>query len=185
MGLFLQAAVIPDCTEDAVREACSRAAAQQPSGGYGMELRPDACRYAVHGTGVSMLFNEDCAGFEDMAGALSVETGCPVLLLYIYDGDFWGYFLCDKGEVVDTFNPMPDYFEEAPEEERDEMKGNASLIAQYFHVDVSSIDNYLRFWTVEVFEEEGKKAYADDEFDIGEDWQMADFMRKLGYPYEW
>ena len=83
MGLFLQAAVIPDCTEDAVREACSRVAAQQPSGGYGMELRPDACRYAVHGTGVSMLFNEDCAGFEDMAGALSVETGCPVLLLYI------------------------------------------------------------------------------------------------------
>ena len=52
-------------------------------------------------------------------------------------------------------------------------------------MDVSSIDNYLRFWTEEVFEEEGKKAYADDEFDIGEDWQMADFMRKLGYPYEW
>ncbi len=28
-----------------------------------------------------------------------------------------------------------------------------------------------------------KKAYEDDEFGY-EDWQMADFMRKLGYSYE-
>ncbi len=28
-----------------------------------------------------------------------------------------------------------------------------------------------------------KSAYDDDEFGYG-DWQMADFMRKLGYPYD-
>ena len=28
------------------------------------------------------------------------------------------------------------------------------------------------------------KAYEGDEFTLGDCWQMADFMRKLGYPYE-
>lgn len=185
MGLFLQTAVIPDCTETMAREALERVARRQPSNECDMELHPDACRFAVHGTGVSILFEEDFAGFEDIAGTLSTETGRPVLLLYIYDGDFWGYFLCDKGEVVDAFSPMPDYFDEISEEMQEQMKGNAALIAQYFHVEVSSIDRYLIFWTEDVFEEEEKKAYEDDEFVIGEDWQMADFMRKLGYPYEW
>lgn len=28
-----------------------------------------------------------------------------------------------------------------------------------------------------------RKAYPDDEFGMGDCWQMADFMRKLGLPY--
>ncbi len=181
MGLFLQTVIAPDCTEGEIRKALQQAAAQ----GSDMELDPAQCRYAVHGNGVSVLLNDGCIGFEGLAEALSTQVGKPVMLLYIYDGDFWGYFLCENGSVLDTFNPMPDYFEEIPEEQKESMRGNAALIADYFHVDPAAIEKYLVFWTWEDSEEEDGKAYEDDEFDRGEDWQMADFMRSLGYPYEW
>ena len=150
-----------------------------------MQLEPAQCRYAVHGTGVSVLLNDDCVGFEGLAETVSVQLGKPVMLLYIYDGDFWGYFLCENGSVLDAFNPMPDYFEEVPEEQKESMRVNAALIADRFHVDPAAIEKYLVFWTEEDLEEWDEKVYEDDEFGRGEDWQMADFMRRLGYPYEW
>lgn len=60
------------------------------------------------------------------------------------------------------------------------MKGNAEIIAKYFDVEAASIEKYLVHWSEDMMD---KKAYEDDEFGY-EDWQMVDFMRKLGYPYE-
>lgn len=184
MGMFLQTMIIPDIPEDQVKSAVEKVAKEQAEG-ESMGLVPRECRYQVHDRGVSVLLNDDCVGFEDLASVLSKETGRPVMMLYIYDGDFWGYFLLENGEIKDTFNPMPDYFEEIPEEEKESMKGNAALLAEYFHVDAASVEKYLVFWTEDMLEKEGQKAYEEDEFEVGEDWQMADFMRSLGYPYEW
>jgi hypothetical protein len=44
----------------------------------------------------------------------------------------------------------------------------------------TDIERYLVRWDLDP--EESKKAYADDEF-VQEDWQLLDFMRKLGLPY--
>ena len=190
MGLFLQTAILPECGEAQARSAVE-AVAKKLSGlekgdkAYElMNLIPEECQYKEYGGGAGILFNEDCSGYENLAEAISKETEKPILLLYIYDGDYWGYFLYDKGVEIDRFNPIPDYFEEVSEEQMEKEKGNAEIIARYFHVEKADIEKYLRFWTEEELEEGQEKAYEDDEFSAGEDWQIADFMRKLGYPYE-
>ncbi len=185
MGLFLQTVIVPGCGEEQVRNALETVAKSDTDSGIPMELDPAQCRYQVHEKGVGVLLNEDCIGFEDLASQLSKAIGGPLMLLYIYDGDYWGYFLLDNGTVMDMFNPVPDYFEELPEEEMEELKGNAQLVAEYFQVDRASIENYLVRWTDEILEAEEQKAYEEDEFEMGSDWQMADFMGRLGFPYEW
>jgi len=196
MGLFLQTAIIPDCGEEEAKNAIAAVAGkysqelEAPGSGKTPEysiinLIPNECRFQTSERGVCILFNEDCIGYEALAGAISKEAGKAVLLLYIYDGDYWGYFLYDKGTEIDRFVPMPDYFDEVPEEEMQQMKGNAEVIAEYFHVNKASFEKYLVFWTEDMMEDYSAKAYEDDEFGQCEDWQMTDFMRKLGYPYEW
>ena len=195
MGLFLQTAIIPDCRETDVRNAVAAVAerySQELEGPHVgeskydiIDLIPKECKYQSTQSGISILFNEDCIGYDSLAGALSEELSKAVLLLYIYDGDYWGYFLYDKGLEIDQFVPMPDYFEEATEEKLQQVKGNADMIAKYFHVDKASIEKYIVFWTNSMMKNYSVKAYEDDEFGQCEDWQMVDFMRKLGYPYEW
>lgn len=196
MGLFLQTAIIPDCSEAAVRKAVAAVAEKysheleapdfdETSEYHILDLMPDDCKYQSAPDGISILFNEDCIGYESLAGALSEELSKAVLLLYIYDGDYWGYFLYDKGLEIDRFVPMPDYFETVSKEEKQQMKGNVDIIAKYFHVDKASIEKYIVFWTDKMMNDYSAKAYEDDEFGQCEDWQMVDFMRKLGYPYEW
>lgn len=186
MGLFLQTAVIPDCKEAQARAAVERLAAQEAGSAqkeYG--LNAQECRYKEHGSGVGILFNENCTGYEELACALSKEVGKPVLLAYIYDEDFWGYFLCENGCQVDCFNPMPDYFEEADAAEEKRQNGDAALLAEYFGVDEAAVSRYLVQWTEEALEEEDdSKAYEEDEFGRFDCWQMADFLAKLGCPYE-
>ena len=196
MGLFLQAAIVPDCSESVVRNAVAAVAEkysqelESPNVGESSEhdiidLIPKDCKYQAAQNGISILFNEDCIGYESLAGALSEELGKAVMLLYIYDGDYWGYFLYDKGLEIDRFVPMPDYFEAVSKDEKQQMKGNVDLVAKYFHVDKASIEKYIVFWTDKMMNDYSAKAYEDDEFGQCEDWQMVDFMRKLGYPYEW
>ncbi len=192
MGLFLQAAIMPGCREADARAAVTAVAEKYSSSFDELEkgdstedamiisdLIPDECQYIENANGVSILFNSDCIGYDSLAKALSGEYGKAVLLLYIYDGDYWGYWLYDNGELIDQFNPVPDYFEEESEDVIQESKGNAEMIAKYFQVEKASIEKYLVHWSEETMEE---KAYEEDEFGY-EDWQMADFMRKLGYPY--
>ena len=119
MGLFLQTAIIPDCSEATLRKAVAAVAEKyscelespdfdESSEFHILDLMPDDCKYQSAQNGISILFNEDCMGYESLAGALSEELGKAVLLLYIYDGDYWGYFLYDKGLEIDQFVQMPD-----------------------------------------------------------------------------
>lgn len=192
MGLFLQVAIIPECKEAEARtlvktvaEKYSRALTNSETTDavkYDvMDLCPDECAYKEFANGVSILVNDGCIGYGDLAGAISKEYGKAVLLLYIYDGDYWGYDLYDCGEKMDQFNPMPDYFDDVSKEVIQKSKGNAELISKYFSVDKADIEKYLVLWSDDTINE---KAYEDDEFEYRSDWQMADFMRKLGYPYE-
>ena len=104
MGLFLETAILPGCAEEQVRTAL---AALEGQDGLG-QLKAAECQIKAQNGGVSVLFNEYCAGYEPFARALSAQLGRLVLYLYIYDEDFWGYFCCENGELLDEFNPMPD-----------------------------------------------------------------------------
>jgi hypothetical protein len=44
------------------------------------------------------------------------------------------------------------------------------------------IRNYFVEWTKEI-EENQQKAYPDDRFPYGADWQMTDFMKRIGLKF--
>lgn len=178
MGLFLQTAIIQNCKKDEVEKVVRELADVSRFG-----LVPEECDYVVFDKGVSILFNDHCIGYEKLAEAISKEVKRPVMLLYIYDEDFWGYFLYDNGEEIDWFSPMPDCLEEISEDEYKKFSGNSRIISKYFGVDEDIIKKYLVYWTEELMDDYDAKAYEDDEFEQCNCWQMVDFMKKIGYPY--
>ncbi|MDE6589753.1 MAG: hypothetical protein K2K53_05295 [Oscillospiraceae bacterium] len=175
MGLFLQTAILPRCGEETARSAVTALAQRDGS----LELDVSGCRFIPSDKGMQILFNDSCAGYDSLSGGLSELTGGPVMLLYIYDEDFWGYFYCENGKELDRFTPMPDYFGEV---EDPEPSGNSALIAERFGVPEEVVARYLVTWTDGDFEG-ARKASPDEEFPVGDCWQMADFMAKLGWPY--
>ena len=86
MGVFLQTALFPGCGESAARAAVETAA-KNPA----FQIDLNACRYAQSYEGTQVLIEGDCLDFAALARALSDLSENPVMLLYIYDGDFWGY----------------------------------------------------------------------------------------------
>ena len=177
MGLFLQTAIIPGCGEIMARDVLERLAPQKD-----WNLNVSECRFAANDRGVQIFFNDWCSGYEDMAECLSKETGRDVLLPYIYDGDFWGYFFCEDGMLADQFMPIPDYFDE--ENPVPDASGNAALIAERFHVPEESVAPYLTSWALDDLDG-AEKAFEGDEFPYGDCWQMVDFMARLGWPWPW
>ena len=178
MGLFLQTAIIPDGDEKTVRSVLEGLA----QGENPMKLDMPECRFFSNDKGVQVLFNDWCTGYETLAKNLSKETGRAVLLLYIYDDDFWGYFFWENGVELDNFSTIPDYFGE--KETMQDLSGNAALIAARFHIPEGVAARYLIAWSWDD-QEEDRKAFEDDEFTIGDCWQMVDFMAKLGWPWRW
>ncbi len=135
--------------------------------------------------GVTVLYPGEFFGWDDAAIFLSKVLEKPVFSFHIHDGDLWMYVLYENGEAVDQFNPMPDYWQELDDDERQTWKGNASEIAcRIPGISPEQITRYLIQWGDDVFEsEERKKAYPTDDFFYGDDWQLVDFMRKLGFDF--
>lgn len=114
MGMFLSVLIVQDANQQDVKNSLEKTGKLYPN----WNLLPEECQYRAYSGGVQVLLNEMCAGYEDIPREVSKDLICPAMLCYLYDGDFWGYFLYDKGDEVDNFNPMPDYFEEVSEEEK-------------------------------------------------------------------
>lgn len=180
MGVFLHSAVFLDCKEDAARRAIEKAAADPD-----MNLQPEGCFFKSDARGVSALLSDMCCGYEPLAKLLSEETQKPVMLLYIYDDDFWGYYFYENGRELDSYSAWPDALEEIPEEEYQRLAGRAEVVAPYFGIDPVSIERYLTIWNEETMDDDPEPAYPDDEYAPLDCWQMCDFMKKLGFPYGW
>ena len=82
MGLFLQVAIMPGCKKAEARTAVEEVAKKYScsfdeleSGDFTeedliiSELIPDECQYAETAAGVSILFNDDCIGYDALAKA--------------------------------------------------------------------------------------------------------------------
>jgi len=173
MGLFLQTFLFPGGKESRCRTAV-RVAAEDPE----MNIQPDSCRWHLYKNGLAVLMNDGCIGYEALAEKLSTYLPSPVMVLFIYDEDYWGYFLCENGVVIDQFHACPEYFGPG---EMPGKTGNADLIAQIFGVERITVEEYLIPWEEEKI---GRRAYESDDTVIGDCWQMADFMDALGFKYD-
>jgi hypothetical protein len=131
---------------------------------------------------VSILYPNGYVEWDDSSSYISKELNATVFSFHIHDGDLWMYILYNNGQVVDQFNPVPDYWDEnISNEEIESWKGNANILAQYsININKADIEKYLVRWDLE--SENLEKAYPTDEFEQGE-WQLIDFMNKLKLPY--
>lgn len=188
MGQFLSMSGVVNGDEEAVIDAL-RAYAQNQDGSLeeaSLSIEDDGCLVVSSGHGgVTVLYPGDFFDWDDAAAYLSRQLGRPVFSLHIHDSDFWMYSLFENGEVTDRFNPLPDYWQELEDEERRSWYGNAAAVAQRVPgLSPEQISKYLIQWDDEVFDSEPrKKAYPTDQFFCGDDWQLVDFMSKLGLDF--
>jgi hypothetical protein len=188
MGLFLSMSGVIGGNEESVVDAL-RAYAEANEGSLEeaeLTTDDDHCLVVSEGTGgVTALYPGDFFDWESASQYLSKRLRKPVFSLHVHDGDLWMYALYDNGSVVDQFNPVPDYWQELDESERRSWQGNASEVAKRVPgLAPERVSKYLVQWGDEVFEsDERKKAYPTDRFYYGDDWQLVDFMDKLGLDY--
>ena len=173
MGLFLQTVLFPGGNELLCRSRLQVAAQNEE-----FRLALGSCRWHLYEKGPAVLLNDGCCGYGDLAQALSAQLPGPVMLLCIYDDDFWGYWLCQGGRELDSFAALPDYFGAGSPTNK---PGSASLVAQSFGVETKAVENYLIPWTEERM---GSLAYEADTATAGDCWQLTDFMKALGFDYD-
>lgn len=184
MGMFLSlSSVIGKNQEEVIKSL--RKYAQSANGGLELQslsLNHGNCAVIGESNGNTTIYNPNAfLDWDESSAFISKDLNAPVFSFHIHDGDFWMYTLFVNGQPVDHFNPIPDYFDDnVSEEELNAFKGNVQTIARFvLSVDIKNIENYLIRWDLD---KENVKAYPDDEF-ANEDWQLLDFMRKLGLAY--
>lgn len=186
MGLFLSASGVLSPDGKAVRDAV---AAYVATTGGTFELRAGTTDDSNIGvmqsteSTTTLLYPDGFTDWDDLSQFLSNELKVLVFSFHIHDGDFWMFVAFDDGKEVAWFNPIPDYWGEVDGAERERWAGDAQSVASLVPgLAAASIDRYFVPWTEDVFAAENR-AYDGDEFAIGVDWQLTDFMRRLGFVY--
>ncbi len=185
MGLFLALSGVVGCTGTEVAAALTEFA-----GKYSGHMRrataneDDATRLVIAPgpAGATILYPSGFLEWDKASEFLSLRLQKPAFSFHIHDGDLWMFHLYVEGRVAAAFNPIPDYWGDISEEEERLMRGDVSVITQCVPgLKASAVERYLVRWDLDA--ESPGKAYPDDEFSIGEDWQLTDFMKKLGFVY--
>lgn len=188
MGQFLSMSGVVGVDERSVLNAL-RSYAEEKAGQLEqahLTTEDDGCLVISQGSsGVSVLYPFDFFDWDGAAEFLSRRLEGSVFSFHIHDGDLWMYSLYDNGNIVDRFNPVPDYWQVVEEEKRRSWQGNAAEVARRIPgLTPEQISRYLVQWGSEVLEGgERKKAYPTDGFYYGDDWQLVDFLEKLGLDY--
>jgi hypothetical protein len=186
VGLFLAASGVIGADSAAVERSIGSFANAHGGTFESRAGRPDDPKLAIIaqcGPNTTVLYPRGFIGWDELSQHLSKELQLPVFSFHIHDGDLWMFILFDKGDKVTQFNPIPEYWEELDPQEKASWAGDAQAVCQHVRgLTPDSIKNYLVEWTEDV-ELSGRKAYADDEFAYGNDWQLTDFMRRVGLQY--
>lgn len=135
--------------------------------GNEFEIVPEECSFYDCEAGTVLCLNDFCLAFDGVAKALSQRMKGPVLVCDIYDDDFWDYYLYENGIELDKFMTVPDCLEEIPDEEWEQWRGNAELLAEEFGCEPESLSEFIRFW-------------GEDEGDV---WEVVDFLEALGFEF--
>jgi hypothetical protein len=185
MGTFLSLTSVIGKTKEEVVTSLTNYA-RSVGGGVEKENLPvdsnNCCVVEEANGNTSVFYPHGYVEWDTSSEFISRDLNAPVFSFHIHDGDLWMYILFVNGKTVDQFNPVPDYWDgDISDEEIQSWSGNAATIIKYIGTaKQGDIQNYLVRWDAE--EEESKKAHPDDEYEQ-EDWQLLDFMRKLGLPY--
>jgi len=110
---------------------------------------------------------------------VSRQLGVPGLLVFVYDGDYWGYELFDRGEAVDHFVQVT---WDAPVTFPDrDTKGDAAVLARTLGLPEAEVAPYLLQWhSWPDRSKTGKeRARPGDEFVRGDEAAVIDFLRAL------
>lgn len=130
---------------------------------------------------VTVLYPGSFMRWDEAASHISNSLGLPVFSFHIHDDDLWMYLLFNRGDEVDRFNPISEYWGELSDDERASWTGSASAVAENWpDVDASVVEKYLIEWNLD--DDAPPKAHPDDQFGC-DSWQLTDFMRRLGLEY--
>ncbi len=186
MGLFLAASGVIGADSAAVERsldsiASARGGTFEPSSGTNND--PNIAVITQGGPNTTIRYPREFTYWDEVSQLLSKDLHVPVFSFHIHDGDLWMFVLFRNGETVVQFNPIPEYWEELDPEVKASWAGDAQVVCQHIPgLSPDSIKNYFVEWTEEVADG-GRKAYPDDEFPYGIDWQLTDFMRRVGLKY--
>ena len=72
---------------------------------------PNCCIIDEVNGNISILYPGGYLEWDDSSQFISKELQVPVFSFHIHDGDLWMYVLYNNGNVVDQFNPVPDYWD--------------------------------------------------------------------------
>lgn len=187
MGLFLAMSGVIGKDAAAVEKALAAFAAEK-SGQFVAAERTteddDCLVMAGDGDRVSILYPYEFFDWDAASQYLSRVLSVPVFSLHIHDEDLWMYLLFRKGQPIDAFNPVPDYWDdELSDEEIAQWAGDPKQVAAAVPgVAAEQIEQYLVRWEDPDYEEI-RKSYEADEFAKTDCWQLLDFMKKLGLTY--
>jgi hypothetical protein len=186
MGLFLSASGVLSPDGKAVRDAI---AAYVTFTGGTFEPRKgttnDGGIGVIKSTGstTTVLYPDGFTDWDELSKFLSLKLKTPAFSFHIHDGDLWMFVAFNDGKESAWFNPIPDYWGRVDDGERKRWAGNAESVASLVpDLTAASIERYFVPWTEDVLAAE-QKSYDDDAFAIGVDWQLTDFMRRLGFTY--
>ena len=186
MGMFLSLSGVIGKTTEQVSNSLRNFAHSVKGGLDADSINSDQENYTVireENNNTTILYPNDYLEWDNSSGFISRELQTSVFSCHIHDGDLWMFVLYNNGKIVAQFNPIPEYWDYTiSKEERDNWKGDANTISKYVpSIKPEDIEKYFRHWGSE--DEAEEKAYTTDEFTFGTDWQLLDFMKKLGLPY--
>jgi hypothetical protein len=140
-------------------------------------------RIAAAGDRVSFLHPDFFLEGEAVSMRLSVELRCAVFSFDIYNNTSWTITLFVDGAEVTRFDPRQAALSEIPENERQAWgRDSAAICAQVLGLPLASIERYFLPWSEDLILNVNK-AYPDDESPYGNNWQMVDLMKRLGFVY--
>ncbi|MEM1416563.1 MAG: hypothetical protein AAGH15_16750 [Myxococcota bacterium] len=114
---------------------------------------------------------------------VSRELETASLLVFVYDGDYWGYELFDRGSTIDHFLQVRDEALDIFEEGR----GDATRLGRAFGVDPARVAPYLvpqpeHGYDHSPWSELDGPALPGDQFSRWDGRAVMDFVRALGVP---
>jgi len=190
MGLFLSMSGIAGATAQDVENCLLNYAALKSGKLETVDSNPDDDSTLIIAEAleskVTVLYPGEFFQWDEASEYLSRQMKKPVFSLHIHDGDLWMYILFVDGNAVGHFNPIPAYWDDGiSDEERQLWAGDASVLCRHWpKVAPDNIRNYLVQWDSDELGLAGlRKAYSTDQFSVGEDWQLCDFMKNLGLKY--
>jgi len=119
---------------------------------------------------------------------VSRALGCPGLLVFVFDGDYWGYELFNAGRVIDHFVQRPEeagmWFPEC------DCRGNPELFVTRFQPWLQLKSKDLAAYFVQQpedsieYERLNVPAHRGDQFNRFDECAVLDFLRFLGLRIE-